>query len=135
MIPNLIQKQRQIGSIPGAIKIIWTHIAVYVNAMTFILVMVTAYHTTVYPVTGIDFPVYASCLGLIIIVAMILEYKYIMPSSFRFHFDQSIAHSSLFKNMISNIDNKLDIIHDTVSQKQSNKFKYHRRRFQRKVVI
>ena len=131
LIPSKLQQQRSLGSLPGAVKIIWTHIAVYVNAMTFILVMVTAYHTTVNPVTGLSFPIYAFVMGIIIIVVMVLEYKYIMPSSFKFHFDQSIIHSTVFKGWMERVDVKLE----SIEQGQGIKKKYHRRKYTHKVVV
>lgn len=126
------------GIVPGLIKATWVHIAVYVNAMSFCLVAITAYYTTIEPVIHLPFVAFVFIIATVIISAMILEYKYIMPSTFRFNFDQFITHSTLFKEWMNKLNDKMDNIEHLVSTDNNchkKGFKYHRRIYQRKVVI
>ena len=107
----------------------------YFNGITFLLMVITAYHTTIEPLTGIILPVYLFTIISFMAVAMWLEYRYIMPSSFRFNFDQNLTHSRIFGNWVDSISTRLDIIIDQHDDREAPRFRYHRRKYASKVVI
>lgn len=106
-----ITKQYNIGASWGAMKITWTHLAVYVNAFSALLVAMTFHHTTLVDWVDIPLPIFLLAIGIVIVIAGIFEYKLSLPSVFQFHMDQQLKHSVIFSSFIKETkDNQKEII-------------------------
>jgi len=109
-----LTKQRQLPGLVshwGAGKVTWTHMAIYVNASTFLMMTATFYHTTAAHWFATKFndwtPGYPLFLFVILVaigmIAIFWEFKFSMPSVFRFQQDQLYEHSKVFKGDIKQI--------------------------------
>ena len=111
---NIISKQYQLFPAWGAIKIVYTHTAVYFNLGTFLFSTAIFWYTTGWRWSSryLDFNItYPGFMAIILsgaILAGLLIYKFEMPSSFRFWFDQGYKHSTLLPSDLIRIENKID---------------------------
>lgn len=107
-------KQRQLPGFLGhwgAAKITWTHMAIYVNAGTFLMMTATFYHTTAqhWFFRKLDgwtpgYPLFLFAILCVIgLVALFWEFRFSIPSVFRFQQDQLYEHSKVFKGDIKQI--------------------------------
>ena len=104
-----IKQQKHISTFWGVAKITYTHTAVYFNLGTFLLTTAVFWFTTgskwsiKYLGFSITYPGFLACLICGAICAGIIIYKFEMPSSFRFWFDQGYKHSTLLPADIEEI--------------------------------
>jgi len=107
-------KQKQLPGLAarwGAGKVTWTHLAIYVNAGTFLMMTATFYRTTAQHWFFAKFdgwtPGYPLFLFVILfvlgLIALFWEFKFSLPSVFRFQQDQLYEHSEVFKGDIKKI--------------------------------
>jgi len=87
-IPKKLLKQYNIPWIGGA-KILLVQVVFYGSCINFLLIAVTAYHTTlrgyfVNTLTWMTFPIFFISLLIILTIAMVLEYKFVLSSLYLF---------------------------------------------------
>ncbi len=109
-----LTRQRQLPGLAnnwGAIKITWTHLAIYVNAATFLMMTATFYRTTASVWIAAKFndwtpgyPLFLlAIMTLLGLIALFWEFKFSLPSVFRFQQDQLYEHSEIFRADIKQI--------------------------------
>lgn len=108
-------KQKRLPFV-GAIKITWTHTAVYVNLITFFLTTAIFWHTTgshwMQNEFGWHLPYYAFLLivvGIIATFSLIFVYRFDVPSTLGWYYDQLCKHSYVYKDDIAEIKSLLRI--------------------------
>lgn len=73
----------------GGFKIILMQVLFYVSCISFVLVAVTAYHTTLKPyllskLPWMSFPMFLVSIAIVLTMIMIMEYKFVMSSLYLF---------------------------------------------------
>jgi len=115
-VSHLVKDQVLFSKFWGVAKITYTHTAVYFNLGTFLMMTATFWFTTgnkwsvKYLGFSITYPGFMLILAIGALVAMWVIYKFEMPSSFRFWFDQGYQHSTLLPGDLKRMESKLDII-------------------------
>lgn len=110
----IVRDQYQLGPFIGAIKTTYTHVAVYFNLGTFLMMTATFWYTTgwkwSHQYLGFDLTYLGFMIALIagLFLFSILVYKMEMPSTFRFYFDQMFMHSTLMPKRFDDIEDKLN---------------------------
>ena len=108
-------KQYKLSNKIGASRIILANIMFYVSIINFVLISLTAYHTTLkYIITPIlpffNFPIFIGIIVCIILIAIIIEYKFVLPSLYAFQNEQGFKHDNPIKDMLVEINKQLDNI-------------------------
>lgn len=133
---TLKNNQRRLPFI-GAIKITWTHTAVYVNLITFLLTTAIFWHTTgsvwMYHYFGWSVSYYLFLLILtagVLIFSGLFVYKYDVPSTLGWYYDQLCTHSTIYKRDIKEIEEDLEDIKQLIKEineiKPAHKSNYRR---------
>ncbi len=113
-LKHIITKQYQINPIIGAAKVTYTNTAPYINIYTALSVSAIFWYTSGWKLSvkyigfSITYPGFMAICLLAGIVFSLIVYKFEMPSSMRFLFDQWFKHSTLLPARLDNIENKLD---------------------------
>lgn len=105
-----ILKQRDVGSQLGGAKELLMRTMFYITAINFLLIAVTAYHTTLRVYFPISFWGFLGILVAIVVIAMVLEYKIILPSSIVFLNTQAYKHKNPLVDDVLEIKKKLESI-------------------------
>jgi len=106
-------KRRRI-TLLGIMKITYTHTAVYINILTFLFVTATFYHTSAndwFSNHGILMNFILFIVFIIILIvsfSFLFVYKYDVPSSLGWYFDQLCDYSTTYKRDISELNKKID---------------------------
>ena len=109
---NLVKKQYMTPLI-GAIKVTYTHVAVYFNLGTFLFSTAIFWYTTGWKWSlryldfNLTYPGFMACLATGAIIFAILVYKFELPSTLRFQFDQMYQHSTLLPADVAEIKQML----------------------------
>lgn len=105
-----IIKQRAIGPWLGGAKNLLMRTVFYISAINFLLLAVTAYHTTLRPYLPISFWGFLGILVAILVVAMVFEYTIVLPSSMVFLNRQVYKHKNPLVEDVLEIKEKLERI-------------------------
>lgn len=103
-----IPEQKKVSPFWGGIKELLARAMFYVGIINFILIMVTAYHTSIKDIMPVPFLTFFLILTAIVFVVMIFEYVVILPSSIAFSNGQSYKHDNPIKDDMNKILGKLD---------------------------
>ena len=109
----------------GGLKDIWSMTSVYFSAINLLLISVTAYYTTISPLfkTPGAFAIYTPWLSIyifvggmfaLVLIAMVLEYKFIYPSYFTFRNKQEYEHQNLLRGDIKLLADRLTRIEEAL---------------------
>lgn len=109
-----LSRQYNFGPIVGGFKDLASRTMIYVSVLNFILISATAYHTTLKDFIfqyspWVTFPVYMAFLIIVVLIAMALEYKFIVPSSYTFLNKQEYEHRNLLRRDLRKIMKHLGI--------------------------
>lgn len=112
-IRNKLLKQYDTGAHIGGLKDLALRTMVYVTAMNFILLVITAYSVSLrswmaHYVTWFNFPVFLGILIGLLLLAMLIEYKFILPSTWHFINQQQYEHKNLIRRDLNEISRRLD---------------------------
>jgi len=81
-----ITKQYNLGVRFGALRILVGQVMFYVSMANFVMISVVAYDTTLRAVIQahfpwFNFPLFIGIMAFLVLVAMVLEYKFVVPST------------------------------------------------------
>lgn len=108
---NLL-KQYKIPWVGGA-KETLAQAAFYISMINFVLIAATAYNTTIkdWIVTAemewLSFPLFIGGITFMVLLVMVFEYKYIVPSLFAFRGQQMFEHESVVIDKLEAIERRL----------------------------
>jgi cellulose synthase/poly-beta-1,6-N-acetylglucosamine synthase-like glycosyltransferase len=105
-----IPKQRNIGSFFGGLKTIFSSVTFYIGLMNFVLLLVTAYNTTLKFYLPIPFWLFFIITIICLLIAMLIEYIWIMPSGIMFANRQSWEHDNPIRREFEKLNERLDKI-------------------------
>lgn len=99
----------------GGFKDMLMHTVFYVSMINFCLIAVTAYNTVIGDyilnwIPGFRLWMFFAVLILLVLVAMILEYKFVIPSLYSFRSKQMFEHESKVMDELKNISQLLEEI-------------------------
>jgi len=105
-------KQHRISRV-GGFKDMLTQTVFYISMINFVLIAVTAYNSTLRAIIiewipGFKLWMFFGILIILVLVAMVLEYKYIAPSLYSFRSKQMFEHESKVTDALKRIEKHLD---------------------------
>jgi len=108
-----VMRQHAVGSWLGGLKDLIMRVLLYVSLINFLLIVATAYNTTLRDTLQVwapwlSFPVFLGALVLLLLLLMILEYKVVLPSSWSFVNKQQYEHQSPVKEQLDRIEKILE---------------------------
>jgi len=115
-LKHIITKQHQLNPLIGAVKITYTNTAPYINIYTALSVSAIFWYTSGWKLSvkylglSITYPGFMAICLLFGIIFSLIVYKFEMPSSMRFLFDQWFKHSTLLPARLDALDHKLDML-------------------------
>ena len=112
-VPN----QRDTGQLIGAVHVLLGRTTFYISILNFFMLIVTAYYTTIRNLVSIPFIWFVLSMLVVILIAMVLEYVVILPSTIIFNNVQAYKHENPFKDDIKLILNRLDDIEDKLNRR------------------
>ena len=112
-----IPSQKKPGQFIGGLKELFGRTSFYITVINFMLLIVTAYYTTIRDFVNMPFIWFFAIIMLILGFAMFIEYVYILPSSMIFQNSQSYKHENPLKDDIKLILNRLDEIEKKIDRK------------------
>jgi len=104
-LSRFLLRQHNLGRLPGAFKDLVVRVAFYVSMVNFLLIGVTAWSTTLYRYApqGVRFEHFIAVLVLGILLAVLLEYKFMMASSMSWHNQQLYRHDNPIREDIARL--------------------------------
>lgn len=115
-LTRMLPSQRNTGQVIGAVHSLLGRTTFYISIINFFLLIVTAYYTTLRNFIPVPFIWFLISMVFIIVIAMILEYVVILPSSVMFSNMQSYKHDNPLKDDIKLILNRLDDIENKLNR-------------------
>ena len=103
-----IPEQKKVSPFWGGLKELLGRAMFYIGIINFILITITAYHTSIKDIMPIPFWIFFLLLFIGLLILMILEYVIILPSSIAFSNRQSYKHDNPVKDDINKILSKLE---------------------------
>lgn len=112
-ITRLLKQKRVSKPWYGALKTTYQQCLPYITLLNFCLISVTAYNTTVrdwFETKGIGIEFWHMALALLAGIGLLffIEYKFSIPSIFKFNWDQGFTHSTLLPSKLKDIEDKID---------------------------
>lgn len=102
-----IPEQKKASPFWGGIKDILSRAMFYISIINFILIMVTAYHTSIKDIIPVPFWTFFLVLSVLLFAVMIFEYVVMLPSSVVFSNRQSYKHENPMRDDMNRILDKL----------------------------
>lgn len=111
-IRKFLIKQYNFGPWVGGFKDLFSRTMLYISIVNFILIAVTAYDVTLKSfilqyVPWISFWMYFLILIVVVLLAMVLEFKFIVPSHYTFLNKQEFEHQNLIRKELEGVKNEL----------------------------
>lgn len=103
-----VPEQKKVSTFWGGIKELLGRAMFYIGIINFILIMITAYHTSIKDIMPIPFWTFFLALIVILFIVMVFEYVIILPSSIAFSNRQSYKHDNPIKDDMNKVLKKLD---------------------------
>lgn len=107
-----IPSQKNTGQWIGAVHVLLGRTTFYISIINFFLLIVTAYYTTLRHFIPIPFIWFMFFALLLVVLAMVVEYVVILPSSIIFNNIQMYKHNNPLKDDIQTVLKRLDDIED-----------------------
>lgn len=104
----LVPKQKNIGSFIGGLKVIFSSVTFYIGLINFVLLVPTAYNTTLKFYLPISFIGFVIIIAILLIIAMYIEYVWFMPSGIIFANQQSWKHDNPIRQEFEKLNKRLD---------------------------
>jgi len=123
---SIILRQYNFGPWLGGLKGIFNNSTFYLSLINFVLIAVTAYHTTLSGKINeyapwFSFPLFLAMMVVLVLVVMLLEYKFMIPSSITFGNAQMYAHRNPIRRDLERIMRKLDEMDKRITELQEVK--------------
>ena len=110
-----LPEQKKVSSFWGGIKSVVGSVTFYVGILNFLLLLVTAYNTTLKYYISLPFWVYLVLMISALFIIGVIEYLWIIPSAVVFSNQQAWKHDNpvredlkVIKDKISELENKID---------------------------
>jgi len=112
-IKKLLARQYNFGPWLGGFKDLFSRTMLYISIINFILIAITAYHVTLKVfllqyLPWMSFWMYFIGLVVIVLLAMVLEFKFIIPSHYTFLNRQEFEHQNLIRKELEGIKKELE---------------------------
>lgn len=116
---RVIFRQHNIGAWVGGFKSILGGVTFYIAIINFVLIAITAYHTTLSPtiirfLPWFNLPLFLGVMVVLLLALMVIEFKFVMPSLITFANLQVYTHRNLLKRDLEKIMKKLDALEKKV---------------------
>lgn len=111
-----IPKQKNIGSFLGGLKSIFSSVTFYIGLINFSLLLATAYNTTLKYYLPIPFWAFAIITVICLLLSMLFEYIWVMPSGVIFANRQSWAHDNPVRQEFEKLNKRLDILEQKIEK-------------------
>ena len=111
----------------GGVKDIFTMVVFYMSILNFSLVAITAYNTGIrdwliqHGLSWIKIYIWLGFMGLIALIAMVVEYKFVYPSFYAFRSKQEYTHQSPLRADLLKVLEKLDDIDKRLNKLEGKK--------------
>ena len=105
-----IPEQKKFSPFWGGIKELLSRAMFYIGIINFILIMITAYHTSIKDIMPVPFWIFFMTLTVVLFIVMVFEYVVVLPSSIAFSNRQSYKHDNPLKDDITKVLSKLNSI-------------------------
>ena len=119
---RVLLKQYSIGVSVGGVKDLLQRSLFYVTAINFFLLIITSWgiilrdHIAQY-ISWFTFPVFVGLLVFVILFAMLIEYKFILPATWKFINRQRYQHGEPLKSDLQKVLDRLDRIEKALGVK------------------
>lgn len=102
---RVLLRQHNLGRFPGAFKDLFVRVAFYVAMVNFLLIAITAWATTLYRYApqGVGFEHFLAVLILGVLLAVLLEYKFMLASSVSWHNQQEYRHDNPLREDVARL--------------------------------
>lgn len=119
-------RQFQLGPWLGGVKDLSSHTAIYISGLNMLMIAVTAYHTTLREyiqniAPWFNFGMFLMALFIVVFVLIIMEYKFVLPSTWAFRNMQQYKHEYPIKRDIRKLSEKLDRLEEIILDKKKGK--------------
>lgn len=101
-IKDWFLKQHDLGLHLGGLKDLAQRTLFYVTAINFVLLVITTFSVSQF-INRVSFPVFVAILAVVLLLAMVLEYKFILPSTWRFINKQRYEHGEPLKDDLQKV--------------------------------
>ncbi len=124
-IRQFLVRQYNFGPWLGGLKDLFSRTTLYISIINFILIAITAYEVTLKSlilqyVPWMSFWVYFLTLVAIVLLVMVLEFKFIVPSHYTFINKQEYEHQSLYAKDLKEIKERLKMIEEKLDADRNN---------------
>lgn len=121
-----VMRQHSIGKVIGGIKDVALHTAAWVSMVNFAMIGIVAYNTTLREYILEYMPwmtmfIFMGFLALCVFLAMIIEWKFIIPSTWAFRNAQQYEHQYPIKKDMERLSEKLDRLEKMILEKGKGK--------------
>lgn len=121
-LPRLFTRQYNLGVGFGGLRILVSSVIAYVSLVNFVLICVIAYNTTlraaIQPhLPWFNFPTFIGIAAGFFLIAIILEYKFVVPSTTTYGNLQGYKHRNPIRKDLELIIKKLEKIEKEISKK------------------
>lgn len=117
---SILLKQHQLGQFPGAAKSIFGRTLVYVGYANFSMIAAMAYTTfsdpLVHYIPWLSFRMFLGVLAIGLLVVMLLDYKFMLPSEWNFSWRQQWKHANPIREELKKLWDKLDKIEKKIDE-------------------
>ena len=120
-----LTKQYNLGPWLGGLKDLASRAIFYLSLLNFVQISATFYYLTLRPnylqyISWLNFWTYFGTLTFLVLIVMILEYKFIIPSMYTFLNRQEYLHQNLLKKDLKEILDKLKKIEGELNESRNN---------------
>ncbi|MBU1067413.1 hypothetical protein KKE60_06470 [Patescibacteria group bacterium] len=124
-LSDKFKRQYNLGPGLGAFKDLASRTMIYVSVLSFTQISATFYYTTFKPsitqlVPWMSFGLYFIVLIVLVLLIMLIEYKFIVPSSFTFQNKQEYLHENLIRKDIRELTKKLERLEELLNESRNN---------------
>jgi len=120
-----VSKQYNSGPWLGGVKDITARTMFYMGLLNFFQISAIFYYTTLKPTYSqsllwISFGVYLGILTLLFLAVMVLEYKFVIPSTYTFQNRQEYLHQNLIRKDLKEILERLKKLEGDLNESRHN---------------
>ena len=120
-IRKFLVKQYNFGPWLGGFKDLFSRTMLYISIINFILIAITAYDVTLRSfvlqyLPWISFWIYLVILIGVVLLAMVLEFKFIIPSHYTFLNKQEFEHQNLIRKELEDIRKELQELREELKK-------------------
>ncbi len=124
-----LTRQYNVGGFVGGIKDILTRVILYVSFINFLLLAVTAYHTTLEStlrtwMSWMTLPIFVGILTVLVLISMVIEYKIVLPSTIAYLNLQGYKHQNPIREQLDRVERTLADIQEKIQEQEKDESKH-----------